>query len=113
MEIKWIEKERNRNVSGADVSVRIEGKSSKSGKTRTVFIFRNESWMKVSHSEYAKVGIASNKVYFDEANSTGYKLAKSGNTRRLQIAPTLEDWVGDYTLHLDALNRIWYIEKEV
>lgn len=116
MEIQWMENEkRGRKTklsAGTEVVVSVANKGS---RKNTKFAFYNDSDQKISHSGYMVCGVSSNRIYFkEEYLQRGYKIQRisKNGTPFIIVKAVLDQFVGEYKLHLDTPRDLWYIERE-
>ena len=107
MEINWIENVRSTVTCNHEV--RITNITS-CGRKYTNIAFYKNSHHKVTDGTMMKVGIASGRMYFDNAPSKGFKSSK-GSTYMyyIRIPGWKEEFVGEYDLIFDAESKVWFI----
>lgn len=107
-EIEWIEAKYVRHCGDTEVSVRLS--TNGKGVVTTRVTFYGSSLAKITRREHIRVGMSLNRMYFQEAQSGGYKVSKQKSVR---IPGKKDDWVGEYKLMFDGEMGLWYIQKGV
>lgn len=111
MEIKWLEKQNCRKYYGSDADVSIS-----TTKNGIFFTFRNKCYAKITKSDYIKIAIVDNKIYFDTGDSkTGYKLyAKNSKkvNRYVHLRKVMKRFEGEYSLLWDSKEGYYYISTD-
>lgn len=110
-EISWIEN-KSHPTSKADVSITIQ--KYRDNTKCTCIWFRNDCQLKITHGEHLSVGIdeGEKRICFKDGIVSGFKLSKSSSKNKyIRIPRVLEEYVGDYTLHMSAKGDFFYVKK--
>ena len=124
--LNWNTKQRSRNNAAKEVSVRLNRAGlSSSGEEKQAIVFRfyGDSHKKiVNNNDYMVFAIEESlmRVYFKESNPIeGYKVIAT-NPRAESTSKTVavtitnpafwEDCIGDYDLHYDRDEKLYYID---
>lgn len=111
-QITWFEKANGQQCEGQEVAIRIYIPKKVGEAPYTIIVFYDGSSNKITKRDYVKVGVARDRIYFDESMS-GFKLMKNGKTgRRLRLPSVLEEFVGQYKLQFDAESGYWFVQKK-
>ena len=113
--ITWFDKQQTKRTSqtGPDISVAVNKKNGK--LSATVIAFRRNLENLITKTDYLKIGVSENRLYFMGADEkTGWKMVKKGceQTARVACGTVLQDFVGDYDLMFEPNLRLYYIDKE-
>lgn len=119
--MNWLQKEKQRTVGGADISISVQTKNrgnAKDGGKVVCVTFRNGCHDLITDTEYIQLGVYKNRVFIRQVDSAdGYKLSKPGGTARNRYVKmpgvdVLKDFIGDYELKYDNFLDMYYVEKE-